>query len=198
VFRVVVRIESAPELHHTDQLMAKLREVKTQVGAADVELRARLVNAIADGLTLGEIARITQLSETTLTSVRDAVRPGMRRQTREGLRRLPPSGINGDALTQSSAQVGVSEPQFAGYVTQPRSSTSGTLNFLNEAERRGYLRRVLEEARRAISDAERALDASLTGAASDVAADAALVAELGDRARNAGQQTAPGRTAQSK
>jgi hypothetical protein len=123
--------------------MAKLRPVKGQVEPGDVDLRARLANAIADGLTLGEIARITGLSETTLTNVRDATRPGMRRNTRDGLRRL--ASLQGVSSGQgpSSAQVGAAPPQPVGYVTQPGVSTTQPPKFLTEAERTAYTLGVL-------------------------------------------------------
>jgi hypothetical protein len=182
--------------------MAKPEEVNTEVSSYYDALRDLLRAQVATGRSLKELAEVTGLTEETLASVRDSRRTRMQSATRRGLLKLP--GANevrakfGPPFDTASLA-----PKFIGEYERPVASSvdsarPGAATFRTEEERRGYLRRVLEEARRAISDAERALDASLTGAASDVASDAALVAEIGDRARNAGQQTAPGRTAQSK
>lgn len=102
------------------------------------------------------------------------------------------------------AESGTPRPTISGSVGYVRfgGSATGSVGpaFKSEEERRGYMRRVLEEAQRAIRDAELALDAPITAAAPSVADDVDEVAELGDRLstpptsrRSASQQTRPAR-----
>lgn len=126
------------------------------------ELRELIESAMRRGETSDGIALGSGVSDETLRNIRHGRTSSLRAHTRDRL------------LAYLRPKIGDSAPQHAEHVTHPGASIGGSARitvtatgnisggFLSEDERRGYLRRTLEQAAQAIRDAQTALDTPVT------------------------------------
>ena len=144
------------------------------------ELKALIDQAmVSRGETNDGIARAAGVAPETVRSIRLGRTSKMKEHSRQKLfaylTTLQP--VAPSPQDESAVQRHISGS--TGYI-RFTGSAAGSLGpvFSSEAERRGYLRRVIEDAQRAMRDAQLALDAPLSAPVSD--ADADEVAALGD------------------
>lgn len=154
------------------------------------KLRNDLIRAVdSKRATVDGIAAATGMSPETVRSFKGSRTKSMKAHTRTLLERyLSHLQVEGSAPQHESATprhiAGTGAVRFNG-----SASAATGRQFASEEERRGYMRRVLEEAQRAIADAAGALDAPLSAPVRDSVMESAL--DLAEGAVAAATQLSP-------